>query len=325
MGIQRRIGMIAMALTLMGVVYTPGQSWGQTEERIGTVLAVDGTAEVRAANATTWEPLQFRAALFPNDTVRTVADSKVKVLLRDDSIVTLAESSEMQFTEFLLTPQQRRTIISLTLGKVKMLTSTVFGAGSATEVRTANTVAGVRGTTFVVIFIPPEETEVVSLEGVVVVQNPQLPQIEPLPANFRTQVIGFRAPTRATEVPVSIRQTLELGLRLTEQIPVEVKPRAQRQAAGPIRGEPTTAGPAAPLVPPVPTVVALQDGVQLVQPDATEQLNELVARTAIVNSALSSEPAPTRGAVITPDNTQSATTIQQRQLSKLRLTISLPR
>src|SRR5262249_39690764 len=138
-----------------------------------TVLAVDGTAEVRAANSTTWEPLQFRAALLRDDTVRTAAGSKVKVLLRDDSIVTLAERSEMQFSEFLLTPQRRRTIISLTLGTMKMITSTVFGAGSATEIRTANTVAGVRGTTFVVVFIPPEQTDVVSLEGVVTVQNPR--------------------------------------------------------------------------------------------------------------------------------------------------------
>ena len=87
------------------------------------MLAVDGTAEARAANATTWEPLQFRAAIFTNDTVRTGADSKVKILLRDDSIMTLAERSEMQFTEFLLTPQQRRSVVSLAVGKLKVLTT----------------------------------------------------------------------------------------------------------------------------------------------------------------------------------------------------------
>jgi len=130
-------------------------AWGQADERIGTVLAVDGTAEVRAANTATWEPLQFRAVLFPNDTVRTAADSKVKVLLRDESIMTLAERSEMQFTEFVLTPQQRRTIVNLALGRLRVVTTKIFGAGSATEIRTANTVAGVRGTTFVVIFVPP--------------------------------------------------------------------------------------------------------------------------------------------------------------------------
>ena len=81
----------------------------------------------------------------------------------------------MQFTESLLTPQQRRTIVSLTLGKLRMVTTKIFGAGSVTEVRTANTVAGVRGTTFIVIFVPPEETEVVALDGVVAVQQPQFP------------------------------------------------------------------------------------------------------------------------------------------------------
>src|SRR5881296_1320952 len=159
MGIRRRIGSVALVLALLGVACLPGHSWAQDDQRIGTVLAVDGTATVRTANATTPEPLQFRAAIFQNDTVRTAANSKVKLLLRDDSIMTLAENSELQFTEFLLTPQQRRTIVSLTLGKLRVVTTKIFGAGSATEVRTTNTVAGVRGTTFIVVFIPPEETE----------------------------------------------------------------------------------------------------------------------------------------------------------------------
>src|SRR5437879_6505295 len=129
MGIRCRVGLVAMLLTLLGVMCIPGQSWGQqADERLGTVLAVDGTAEVRAANTTTWEALQFRAALFPNDTVRTAANSKVKVFLRDESIMTLAENSEMQFTEFLLTPQQRRTIVSLALGTMRIVTTKIFGA-----------------------------------------------------------------------------------------------------------------------------------------------------------------------------------------------------
>ena len=45
--------------------------------------------------------------------------------------MTLAERSEMQFTEFLLTPQQRRTIVSLTLGKLRVVTTRIFGSGSS--------------------------------------------------------------------------------------------------------------------------------------------------------------------------------------------------
>jgi len=316
-------------LTLLGVACMPGQSWGQEDQRIGTVLAVEGTAEVRAANATTWEPLQFRAAIFPNDTVRTAANSKAKVLLRDDSIMTLAERSEMQFTEFLLTPQQRRTIVSLTLGKLRVVTTRIFGAGSTTEVRTVNTVAGVRGTTFIVIFIPPEETEVVALDGVVAVRNPNLPQFEPVPANFRTQVIDDLAPTQATELPASERQALELGLRLTEQIPVEVKPVTERQATGPIRGEPSivaSEGPVAPAGPPLPSVALLPAGTQPGVSDPAAQLNQLVSHTAIVSAAQAAEPPNTQQQIITPDNRQTTTTIQQRQPPPpLRITISFPR
>ena len=292
MGIRRRIGVVAMLLALLGVACMPGLSWGQADERIGTVLAVDGTAEVRAANTTTWEPLQFRAVLFPNDTVRTAANSKVKVLLRDESIMTLAERSEMQFTEFLLTPQQRRTIVNLALGRLRVVTTKIFGAGSATEIRTANTVAGVRGTTFVVIFVPPEETEVVVLDGAVEVQNPNFPQLEPVPANFRTQVIGDAPPSRATELPATERQRLELGLRLTEQIPFEVQPISERQAAGPIRGEQLTAGWWHRLrsYPPLPSVASLSAGVLPGALDPTAQLNQLLDRTGLVNAAQAAQP-----------------------------------
>ena len=57
MGIRRMIGGVALVLALLGVAWMPGQSWGQEDQRIGTVLAVEGTAEVRAANATTWEAI----------------------------------------------------------------------------------------------------------------------------------------------------------------------------------------------------------------------------------------------------------------------------
>jgi hypothetical protein len=323
---------VALVLALLGVAWMSGQSWGQEDQRIGTVLAAEGTAEVRVGNATAWEPLQFRAAIFPNDTVRTAADSKVKILLRDDSIMTLAERSEMQFTEFLLTPQQRRTIVSLALGKLRVVTTRIFGAGSVTEVRTANTVAGVRGTTFIVRFIPPEETEVAVLDGVVTVSNPNFPQLEPVPANFHTQVLGDAAPNPATEVSVSERQTLELGLRLTEQIPVEVKPVTERQAAGPIRGEQMTAGlvaPTAPVTPSLPSVALLPAGVQPVAPDPAAQLEQLVSRTTLVNTAQAAGP-PTTQQIITPDNPQTVTTIQQRQSPPappppLSITISFPR
>ena len=151
-----------------------------------------------------------------------------------------------------------------------------------------------------------------------------------LSANFHTQVIGNVPPGQATELLASERQVLELGLRLTEQIPVEVKPVTEGQAAGPIRGELMTAGlvaPTAPVTPPLPSVALLPVGIPAVAPDPAAQLNQLVSRTATVNAAQAAEPPNLQQQIITPDNKQTTTTIQQRQQPPppLRITIPFPR
>lgn len=212
----------------------PAQSWGQ-ENNIGTVLAVEGTAKVRAQRASTEEDLKFRDKILLGDTVRTGASSKVKVLLRDESIMTLGENSEMEFSEFLLDEQQnqRKTTVGLARGALRVLTSRLFGAGSSTEVRTPNTIAGVRGTIFAVIFTPPDRTEVLTFDGVVTARNldPAIPNIEPIPANFRSSVIGAAPPTQPREFSPAEGQRLQQMLRIAAQIPSVVNPTRVQQAA----------------------------------------------------------------------------------------------
>lgn len=323
MGIRRGTGIVLLAFGILGMMAFPTRGWAQAGERIGTVLAVDGTAEAQAANTTTWEPLQFRAAIFQNATVRTGADSKVKVLLRDDSIMTLAERSEIQFTEFLLTPQQRRTVVSLALGKLRVVTTKIFGAGSVTEVRTANTVAGVRGTSFIVIFIPPDTTQVLSLEGVVTVShvNPAIPQIEPVPPNFRTQVKGATAPARATVLSPAEHQGIEQELRLTEQVPTEVQTSSERQASA------STSD----LSSPLGTLPSQMDQVTLALSAASlPSVFGIPASNTIINnqqtlSKLTSPTPPNTSPPVTPDSNPTANAIIQQQLTNLHLTIKIPR
>lgn len=324
----RHLGYVTMLLTLLLLAAGPKQSWGQQGERIGTVAAVDGTAEVRAANTTTWEPLQFRAVLFPMDTVRTRPASKVKVLLRDDSIMTLAENSEMEFTEFLLTPQQRRTTVSLLTGTLRVVTTKIFGAGSGTEVRTANTVAGVRGTTFVVIFIPPSTTQVLSLEGVVSVRNlnPAIPQIEPLQQNFRTVVVGNAPPSRATVLSAAERQAIERELRLTEQVPVEVQP-TDAGPSGTIRGASEEDKQIERSGTPSASGLPLRTDALLGLQNPQDRLDQLLDRTRSVQAAQAPEPPNLAGGagIITPDSPAAQTTLLNTQAPNLRLTITIPR
>ena len=50
MGIRRMIDGFALMLALLGVACLSEQSWGQEDQRIGTVLAVDGTFFAAAAD-----------------------------------------------------------------------------------------------------------------------------------------------------------------------------------------------------------------------------------------------------------------------------------
>jgi hypothetical protein len=320
---HRRPYITTVVFLLVGWLGVTTTSWGQTADRIGTVLAVEGTAEVQSQNATTWEVVRFRDAIYLNDTVRTADNGQVKVLLRDDTILTLAERSEMRFTEFLLTQNQRRTLVDLAVGKLRVLTTTIFGSGSAVEIRTPNTVAGVRGTIFVVIFTPPDITEVISFDREVSARhlNPAIPEIEVLPANFRTRIIGSRPPERPTELSPGERQSLERDMRTTEQVPTEVKPTDQRGDGRSARGEGTlTAATSAPLqVGTLATVASTSPVATLAPPpvDATPGADFGTLTPLGTQGLLGSQE------LITPDTSPAAQpTIQE---SLLRLIIIIPR
>jgi hypothetical protein len=268
--------------------------WGQAADHIGTVLVAEGTAEIQTRGTSAWETVRFRDPVFLNDTVRTGAGSKVKVILRDDSILTLAEHSEIHLTDFLLAPQQRRVIVTLALGTLRVIAERHFGSGSVTEVHTPNAVVGVEGTTFIVRFIPPDTTDVTSLEGVVTVRNRALLALEfqPILQNFRTRVVGTAPPTRAVEVSTNTLQQLAQEVRVIEQSPQEVltseklqaleTPReSTRASTGDTRVPEPSPIVVPPPVPPAPVVVRDQPAPE---PGSTVQTQIVTPDTAIAVS-----------------------------------------
>src|SRR5262249_17309783 len=106
-------------------------------------------------------------------------------------------------------------------------------------------------------------------------------------------------PSRATELPPAERQSLEQGLRLTAQIPTEMKP---------------------------PNVVSPTQFAAL--PLATEaQLAQLLSRAQAVSAALSPEPTQLGGSsLIQPGGTQAAENVIQQQTppANLSLIITIP-
>jgi len=225
-----RLSIVAVALTLWGLAAFPARSWGQATDRVGTVLRVEGVAEVKHHNAVAWQALHFRDAVFLNDTVRTEAGSRLKLLLRDDSLWTLDERGQMQFTETekprckpkgTTTPSQpqSRLLVQLLLGKLRGITSLVLGGNGVAEARTPNAVMCMYGTAFIMIFTPPATSEFIGLDGLITVQNlhQTIPEIEPVLPNFRTRVVQRAAPVTAVRVDPAEVESLTQSLGVIEQ------------------------------------------------------------------------------------------------------------
>lgn len=137
---------------------------------VGWVAALEGTAEVQRGG--NWSALAQGGAVQLGDHVRTAAASRVKLLFGDDSVLTLAERSEVVIDEQVAGAAPTSSF-SLLLGKVRAIVTDRYSAeGAAFEMKSPTAIAGVRGTSFIAGYEEGrDETQVVGLEHVTAVRS----------------------------------------------------------------------------------------------------------------------------------------------------------
>jgi hypothetical protein len=134
------------------------------QEKVGSAAALEGKAEVLHRGATAWLPLAAGDPVFVGDQVRTLADSKLKIVFQEDSVLSLAASSTLAVTEQTAAPAPVSSF-SLLLGTLKAIVTERYSEPRARfEVETPTAIAGVRGTGFIATYDPAkDETLVVGL------------------------------------------------------------------------------------------------------------------------------------------------------------------
>lgn len=139
----------------------------RAQEQVGAVGAVEGQAEVLHPGASTWTPLAVGAPILQGDQLRTQRDAKLRVALREGSVLTLAANSRLTVTEQAVAPAPVSRF-ELLLGVVRAVVPDAYAQPEARfEVETPTAVAGVRGTSFLAAYdVEQEETLVVGLEDV---------------------------------------------------------------------------------------------------------------------------------------------------------------
>ena len=136
---------IAGLLLLLGGV-------AHAQSPAGTVAALQGTAEAQHGGQTTWRQLALRTDVFVGERVRTGDASRLKLLMRDDSVITLGARSELTIDEQVVREQGGISRLGALVGAVRAVVTDRYGnRGASFEVKTPTAVAGVRGTGFVVL------------------------------------------------------------------------------------------------------------------------------------------------------------------------------
>jgi hypothetical protein len=133
----------AFALVLVG-----GTAWAEQPSPAGRIKVVSGSAFVIRGQQVI--PAQLGQPVFESDRVRTGANGRLGITLRDDTRFSLGPGSEMRLSRFAYAPEHGRIALSLSL--VRGAAAYVSGriaklSPDAVRLETPGAIVGVRGTT----------------------------------------------------------------------------------------------------------------------------------------------------------------------------------
>lgn len=199
------------ALALFAVALLAAAPAGAQEA--GFIAAVEGTVEVQPAGSGTFALAAIDQELSVGDTLRTGPDSAVKVLLVDDTILTLGEETTFTIESLHTGPAATRetSVLKLLEGRVRTIVGEAFGGTTRVEVHTPTATVGVKGTDFITDHVrePREYSTVCLVEGGIYVRHRDQ-RFRDVASPAPGQCIGL-APDIAPEYvpPVILEQELE--------------------------------------------------------------------------------------------------------------------
>src|SRR3990172_7961051 len=140
---------------------------------IGAVVAWTGDVYIYHEGESQGAKIKGMEGIYSQDTIITSNRSRVKILMKDDSILSLGENGRLVIKDYLLeeASDERVSTFKIFAGKVRTLVGRVFRGGkSHFRIETPTAIAGIKGTDFIV-STTEGESEIVSISGEVAVRN----------------------------------------------------------------------------------------------------------------------------------------------------------
>ncbi len=206
-------------ICLLMLMFAAGDAFAA--EKIGTVIGVKGSVSVQHAGDKNAAPLADKSAVYRMDRITTGEHSRVKLLMMDDSVLTLGQKADMTLQEYdYQAGSKRNAVTKLSTGNLKSVISKVLsGAGSKFEVHTPTAVAGARGTTNIAAVLSDTRTLVVGEEGSTEASNidPSVEGTQTLGDGMGSYVDKGKPPTDPFKVPSDLLGGLDEDTTLSRE------------------------------------------------------------------------------------------------------------
>ena len=136
---QRVAFLVAIAAL---AVMASGGGAAEANDEAGTVAAVEGTAEIGRGG--TWQAAAAGSSVQVGDELKTGNPGRMRVVFRDDTVLNLADDTQVTVDQQVFAPDQGlfRSSMQLLRGKVRALVGEYYSRPAATyEINTATAVA----------------------------------------------------------------------------------------------------------------------------------------------------------------------------------------
>ena len=160
---------------------------------VGKIRTVHGKAFIMHADRQAVYPVTAGLAVYQADTLVTKKGGRIVLALNDESVLTLGPETEMVLNQSVFDPgaSNRSVLVNLLTGKARFFVKKFAALKNSTfKVRTATSVAVVRGSDFIIQQVG-DKTIITTLgQTVLEVSNPNFPLAEPVVVNSFEQLVA---------------------------------------------------------------------------------------------------------------------------------------
>ncbi len=191
----------------------------QEKKPAAEIIALVGTAEIKSPSDASFRPAKLKDPLYPQDQIRTLANSRAKLFCADETILTLGESTTVDLAKFQMDPQGRRqsALVKILDGSMRFIVHKFTGPEPNFEIQGKTAVMGVRGTDGV--FESRSPDRIIFLGGIntIIIRNLTTGQTLTLtPGNWVMATPGQKL--RTGVVTPQMRQQLGQYFRLAQSL-----------------------------------------------------------------------------------------------------------